>query len=168
MEGFEKYHKIKRAGDAENRDILTDDSDEIVVQEKVDGANLRIFITDGQLIFGSRNQQLSSDDGEDSNVSKNFIKCLEYIRERTNGIDLSEYNGLILYGECMVKHTLQYNWDIIPPFLGFDIKDVGTGLYQELPFCEKIFSELNLEMVPLIGRFECKELKEVLLKNEPL
>ena len=56
MEGFEKYHKIKRAGDAENATMFINGDDEIAEQEKIDGANFRFTYLNGKIVFGSRTQ----------------------------------------------------------------------------------------------------------------
>ncbi len=93
MEEFIKYHKIKRLGDDENKDIFLNPDDEIVIEEKVDGANIRILIKDGKIIFGSRTQQLTSDEGEDTNIEKNFRRCVEFIRDTLKDINLKPFNN---------------------------------------------------------------------------
>ena len=157
---FHKYHKIRQLGHDENKDIFLDGEDEITIQEKIDGGNFRFYITkEGLIIFGSRTQQLTSNEGEDDNVSKNFKRCLEFIRDTIKGKDLTPYSSLIFYGECCVKHTLSYDWEKIPPFLGFDIL-TGNG-FMHYANVEKVFEELGLPLVPLINRVYAKEIKTV-------
>jgi len=147
---MEKYHKIKRIGDLENKDIFADRNDIITVQEKMDGANMRIFITqEGKLIFGSRNLEIDETVEDHEKRNSNFLRAINYIKEKVKDKDLTEYAGLTLYGENMVKHTMQYDWDNIPPFLGFDIKD-REGKYMHPAPVEDIYTELGLEMVPHI------------------
>jgi len=153
---FEKYHKIKILGDDENLNIFTNPDDEIIVEEKIDGANFRFYITkEGIIVFGSRGQQLTSNEGEDTNVSKNFQRCINFIREKLKDKDLKCYAGLIFYGECCVKHTINYDWEKIPPYLGFDIK--MNGQYENYDSKRLMFEALDLPMVPLIGRPKAKQ-----------
>jgi ATP-dependent RNA circularization protein (DNA/RNA ligase family) len=158
---FKKYPKIKRIGDEENKDIFTNPEDEIIVQEKVDGANFRILIHEGKLIFGSRTQQITSDSGEDTDLQKNFIRCVNFIRDTLKDIDLSIFNNLIIYGECMVRHTISYDWDRVPPFLGFDIYNLETNEYCGYDDCVQMFDMLRLPMVPLVGTCRAKDIKEI-------
>ncbi len=161
MEEFIKYHKIKRLGDDENKDIFLNPDDEIVIEEKVDGANIRILIKDGKIIFGSRTQQLTSDEGEDIKIEKNFRKCVDFIREKLKDVDLKPFNNLILIGECMVRHTLNYDWDKIPPFLGFDIYDIKGEKYLDLNSVILNYGILNLPIVPIINICKASEIGEI-------
>jgi len=158
---FKKYSRIYRLGHDETTGIFDVAEDEIVIQEKIDGGNTRFLINNGKVIVGSRTQKLTSDEGEDTNMNKNFTRCVNFVRDQLSQTDITPYNGLILYGENCVKHTMQYDWDKIPPFLGFDVYNVGLGEY--LPYSEvvKIFSELKLPMVPLVKIVKAKEIKEV-------
>ena len=159
---FKKYPKIYRLGNEENKDIFSDSDDIIIIQEKIDGANFRFMIKDRQIIFGSRSQYLQSD--KDHQYSKNFIRCIAHVQEKWDickeikknrpGFD---FEGCIFYGECCVKHSMQYDWDKIPPFLGFDIFNEGEG-FLEYEECKKMFLELELQMVPLIEKIKVGEL----------
>lgn len=159
---FEKYHKLKRLGDDENKDIFANPNDVIHIQEKIDGGNFRFYVSNGKVIFGSRTRELE----ETEDNAKNFRKCIEFIREKLAGKDLTEYEGLIFYGECCVKHTISYNWDKIPPFLGFDIKGIISESWEEetkrgyLPHdvTKEYFEELKLPMVPLIDIVSSREI----------
>jgi len=167
---FKKYDKIYAIGHTENQDIFKNKSDEIIFQEKMDGANVRVYITKKkQIIFGSRTQQLTSDKGEDTNVEKNFRRCVNYVREKWEDIKNKNINisGYIIYGENMIKHTMQYDWEKIPPFLGFDIYDIKTGKYLNYKDAKKIFKNLNLDMVPLIKVCKVKEIKEITEEDIP-
>jgi hypothetical protein len=53
---FRAYHKIKRLGDEENKEIFSNPDEEIVIEEKMDGANFRFMFKKGKIIFGSRTQ----------------------------------------------------------------------------------------------------------------
>lgn len=151
-------------GDEENKDIFSNPDDVIVIQEKVDGANFRFMITkDKKIIFGSRTQQLTSDTGEDTNIQKNFMRCIKHIRDKWDGVvDIStNLFHLIFYGENMVKHTINYDWTIIPPYLGFDIFDMRTGKYLDWKDAKKIFDNLKLDFVPIIKECVAKEISKI-------
>ncbi|MFW5794701.1 MAG: RNA ligase family protein [Bacillota bacterium] len=159
---FEKYHKVKRLGGDENKLIFSDHNDEIVIQEKIDGGNFRFYIQDDKVIFGSRTRELD----ETQEHVKNFRRCIEFVRSKLKGKDLSDYNGLIFYGECCVKHTISYDWDKIPPFLGFDIKGIISLSWEKdkkygyLPYdvTKEYFEELDLPMVPTIKVCKASEI----------
>ena len=163
---FPKYVKIKVLGSEENRDIFLNNNDDIVVEEKLDGANTRIYITDGKIIFGSRNVQLTSDDGMIDNVPRNFKRSNDFIKNKLNNVDLHKYNGLILFGETMVRHTLDYDWLHIPPMLMFDVFDTETGIYLDYEHKTQIFKDLDLPVVPLIARKKAKEIREMKIDDE--
>ena len=140
---MEKYPKIKRLGDSENKgifDVLDDDI--IYVTEKVDGANARYWREDGEIVFGSRNVN----DLEEDN--KQFGKYIRYIKEKVDPEDLDQ--DLIYVGEFMTPHTLQYDWDNIPTFIGFDVLNKNTGLPLSPGYAKKKFEELGLEFVPIL------------------
>ena len=169
MENFNKYHKIRMLGHEENADIFSDPSSEIVIQEKIDGANFRFAFNGDKIIFGSRTQQLTSDEGEETNIAKNFRRCCQFVNKQTADLGLrKKYGGLIFFGECCVKHSLNYNWDTIPPYLGFDIFHIETGRYYNYEDVKRIFKQLNLEMVPLVKVVKAGEIKEVTDEDVPI
>jgi len=159
---FKKYSKIYRVGHDEIKELLTDDNAVIHVEEKIDGANFRFYISkEGKIIIGSRTKQLTSNEGEDTNMNKMFIRCSNYVREKLKDNDLSDFHGLIFYGENTVRHTINYDWDKIPPFLGFDIYDTTEGKYLDFETKTEIFKELGLETVPYLGVLNIDKSKDI-------
>ena len=62
----------------------------------------------------------------------------------------------------MVKHTMNYDWEKIPAYLGFDIYNIKTGKYLNYKDIEIIFCKnLKVEMVPLIKICKAKEIIKV-------
>jgi len=155
---FEKYGKIRQLGHEENKNIFINGNDTIYVQEKIDGANSRFFVKDGKIIFGSRACQLTSNDGEETNVSKNFKCGLNYIKSHVKINKLKE--GHIYYGEICVKHTMDYDWNKIPPYLGFDIKNVKQSTYLPWPEAEHNFKEIGLPVVPIFKILSSDQIKK--------
>lgn len=146
---FKKYDKIHRLGKEENRDIFL--TKQLYVQEKIDGGNFRFYFTEeGILIFGSRTQQLTSNEGEDSNVPKGFSKVVDYIRTQTEGVSeehRKQFSGYVFFGEACIKHTLSYDWDNMPLFLGFDIYDTSTEKYLPPEEWKPMFDLLGLQYI---------------------
>ena len=155
---FPKYVKIKILGDEENKDIFVDPNDEIIIEEKMDGANTRIYIYNNKLYFGSRN--ISDLDLESDNF-KNFRRSAEFVIDKLKDKDLSKYNNLILFGETMVRHTLDYDWAHIPSILMFDIYDMNQQRYLNYKEKTAVFNELELPIVPLVKITNAKELSSL-------
>lgn len=157
---FHEYPKIKRLGDADNSNLLTIPEDEIVVQEKIDGANFRFVITEDGPIFGSHHNDLDEETHNVKNWNKQWKKAVDFVREKLDGKDLSDYIGCIFYGETTTKHTVPYNQELIPPFLGFDILN-KCNAWIDYFTTSAIFHFLDLPMVPKIGIWSAGDLPEL-------
>ena len=154
-ETFSKYLKIKGLGDEENRELLTDPEALIFIEEKIDGANFRFMVKGDRLIFGSRNQSIGDSTIE---IGGNWKRCVEFIKEKHEEKPFPE--GYLYFGECMISHSMGYDWEKIPPFLGFDILSFETGDFLYYNEKVKIFKKSNLPIVPLIKKIKAKELNE--------
>jgi hypothetical protein len=96
------FPKLKYPNDPETDGVL---AGEIVVTEKLDGANFRFtWDDDGELIVGTRNHEYHHDD---ENIPKAFEHAVEYVKDRES--DLWGYDDLTLFGEAMHLHSLQYD-----------------------------------------------------------
>lgn len=155
MNEFVKYVKIKRLGSDENKGIF--DSGKVVVEEKLDGANFRVFIKDGKVLYGSRNVQLSSDDGKVHNIPDNFKRAFDYIQHKLKDVDLHKYDGYMLIGEVMIPHTLKYDWEKCEPIYFYD---VYNGKYLSYDEKMKVFKDLRLPVVRLIGIYDAEYFKD--------
>ena len=165
---FHKYKKIWRLGYEDVKDIFLNPDDKIIIQEKIDGANFRFMIKEGNIIFGSRGQELSED--KDHKYEKNFRRCIEFVLEVFwSNVDISEakqFEGLIFYGECCVRHSLAYDWDKIPPYLGFDIFSCDQDRFYEYEQTKILFETLGLKMVPLIKETTASEIIKEKIDND--
>lgn len=110
MKNFLSYPKIHRLGKEENDGIL---DNEVVIQEKIDGANTSVWIDEGVIKMGSRTRLL----GEES-----FNGFCEYINAN-QGIKnlLTDFPEYRLFGEWLVRHTISYNELAYKKFYLFDI-----------------------------------------------
>lgn len=152
---FVKYHHIQRLGTIENNELVKDLELDCYVEEKVDGACF--FITDDllkkEVIFGSRNRPLL--DGLENGQFKGNI---DWIKNRIN-VKLNP--NYLYYGEAIKKHTIKYDFDNLPKFIGFDIRVKPNG--EEFKFLnraekEKEFKRIGLPIVPLLWSGKVKDL----------
>jgi len=147
---FHKYGKIKVLGDKENEGIFDDPNDLILIEEKIDGANFRVYIQpDGRMFVGSRNRILDEEDYDD----KSWKKCVEFISQKLK--DFFPDKDTILFGECCIAHTITYDFDNMPPFLAFDVK--VDEKYLDYKDKIEFFDSLNIPYVPIVGYMTAEE-----------
>ena len=146
-ETFIKYPKIKILGDRENEGIL---DGHIIIEEKVDCANFRTMLTKDKFIMGSRGRELR-DSGE-----KQFTRCMVHVRERLNANPdvlkniYDKYGSIILFGEAIIRHTIGYDFERMPPFLGFDVYVVSKHTFLDREDKVRIFNNIGLEPIKLL------------------
>lgn len=113
---FRTYEKIHRLGKEETDGIL---DGPVHIQEKIDGANLQVWMEDGVIHVGSRNNDVTlREDGFNGAVA--YIQNHEGIKKF-----FEETPTWRLYGEWLVRHTILYKETAYNKFYLFDIHD-GT------------------------------------------
>lgn len=151
---MKKFPKIKRI---KNKPEILNYGD-IVITEKLDGSNTRIKRMGHKILFGSRKKvyykkkeipkPLGSIGGQFNDVT-NYIdnnvnlKKIKYFEDKLG-------NRLVFFGENMVRHSLDYNWDDIPQYLGFAIYKEEAGEWINPNDAKEIFEEIGLPFVPII------------------
>lgn len=105
---FSKYVKIKQLGDEENENIFAEPEDEIVIQEKIDGANFRFMIKDGKIIFGSRTRELIENDMQ-SKAWKNAINEIIIAFDRHSECQMAFKEGIYITENA----ALRTQWNMI-------------------------------------------------------
>ena len=106
---FKKYPKIHRLGKEETEGIL---EGVVHIEEKIDGANVQIWMEDGELQCGTRN----------NHIKEGFNGFVDYVRNHpTLPILFERYPHLRLYGEWLVRHTIAYNETSYKQFYLFDV-----------------------------------------------
>lgn len=138
---FIKYEKIHRLGKDEVEGIL---DGFCYVQEKIDGANTSIWMEDGEIKCASRNNVLES----------GFNGFVDYVKNH-EGINnlLKKHPEYRLYGEWLVRHTIQYDETKYKKFYLFDIM-LENGDFLEMPLVYKLADEYGIETPAM---FFCKE-----------
>ena len=130
-----KYHSITRYGKSNNEISARGN---IVVWEKLDGANAS-FMRDGNVLRTfSRNQELTGEDGLGG-----FRKwALDNIKVD----DLVE--GYVYFGEFMNRHKIDYGNNEKKFFL-YDVYDIGGEKYLDLDIISSEAFHLNLTLAPI-------------------
>ena len=124
--------------------------DDIVIQEKIDGANfsIRYDKEDNSVKAFSRKKEL--------NFSNNLRGAWEWSQKLS--VDLIKNvlgDNLVLFGEWLVPHTVKYPDDKYQNAYFFDVYNTETEEYLIQDKVKKIISDLNLNYVPVfyIGKF---------------
>lgn len=135
MGTFRTYPKIHRLGKEETDGIL---DGPVTIQEKIDGANVSIWLgSDGEIKCGSRSREL----GDDA-----FNGFTEYVRSNPKIKEwLTERPTVRLYGEWLVKHTITYPDEAYKKMYLFDIYRDEKDEYVEQWMVKAIAKELDLE-----------------------
>lgn len=161
-----KYPKIRLLGHKDNEGIL-DNFSELVIEEKTDGSNFRFSYDkeSDKLVFGSRNIEL-----QDENDNEMFKRCIEYIKENIDMKCLRDnYQNLVFFGEAARKHTVDYKWEEMPAFLGFDVfeqDDDGHWIQLNWRTSRMLFKSIGLEFVPVIAVGKSSEVKDLILNTD--
>ena len=138
-------------------------SHELVVEEKVDGANLGIsFDTDGNIRAQNRGAYLPL---PSSGQWKKLADWLVPIKD-----DLFEHltDRYILFGEwCFARHSVFY--DRLPDwFLGFDVYDKKAGRFLSCERRDTVFRATHIHQIPMIERgiFALPDLSKLMLQSK--
>lgn len=164
---FPKYPKIKIIGDSENT-VLFENKDKIIyAEEKIDGANARFMFRESQLLFGSRNNDITS-----AEPGKSWTAWTSYVANIVQATPevFAENESYVYFGEAMVKHSLAYNFKDHPPFILYDIWDMKTEKYVSRKVLENVCKRTGLVPVRLVfagsvQQFDMKKPQEYLTKS---
>jgi ATP-dependent RNA circularization protein (DNA/RNA ligase family) len=150
----------KVMSESERNDFLRH---ELVVEEKVDGANLGIsFDTEGNIRAQNRGAYLHLPS------TGQWKKLAGWLAPRTDALFEQLTDRYILFGEwCYAQHSVLY--DRLPDwFLGFDVYDKSTGRFFSCVRRDEIFRTIGISQVPRVdhGRFTLAELSELLSQSQ--
>ncbi len=150
---FRKYEKIYRLGKEETDGILVGT---VGVTEKLDGANLSVWLgSGGEIRVGSRNNDLTAN-GNEFNGAVHYCNAHEGIKKI-----LQEYPTYRLYGEWLVRHTLSYNETAYKKFYLFDVYDHSTEKFIDQYVVQQLGEAYGINTVPDLGRFVNPTLQEL-------
>ena len=118
--------------------------DHVVIQEKIDGANIAIrydSVTD-TIIAQSRKQILNSD-----NNLRGFYEWSQTLDKELVASVLGD--NFILFGEWLVPHSIKYPDDKYNHVYFYDVYDTSTGQYLPQSTVDATIDLLNLDYVPV-------------------
>lgn len=137
---MKKYPKIFALDKEETEGLL---DGKLIIQEKIDGGNFRFMFKDDLMIVGSRTQVL---DDSNENITA-WERVIKYLSEQTKD---KKKEGVIFFGEAILRHTLNYDFDKMPAFLGFDVWDIDKEVFLPYKKVVKLFKQYNIELCPFI------------------
>jgi hypothetical protein len=149
---YRKYHHIARMGHEEVSGLL--DGKNVVVQTKLDGANLSVFWDEEDgLMIASRNHLIYRQN--QTGVINAFSGAVDYILDHQGIINFVTGTGNILRGEFLVKHSIRYADQFWKKFYAFDVEDRDGKL-------------LNfIDMIPVLEAYKILYIKPLLVTNNP-
>ncbi len=136
---------------------------ELVVEEKVDGANLGLSVdAEGNIRAQNRGAYLHLPG------SGQWKKLSEWLESRSNALFDQLTDRYIIFGEwCYAQHSVAY--DRLPDwFLGFDIYDKNTAQFFSCVRRDEIFRALGVSQVPRVdcGHFTLAKLSKLLSQSQ--
>lgn len=156
---FRKYEKIHRLGKEETDGIL---DAPVHVQEKIDGANLQVWLEDGVIRVGSRNNDVT--DRPDG-----FNGAVAYIQNHEGIKKLFAMNpDYRLYGEWLVRHTIHYKETAYNKFYLFDIHDSVTNSFLPTDMVDTLAFRFGVDKPHYYGLMtvtDVEQLKELVGKS---
>jgi hypothetical protein len=134
---------------------------DVVVQEKLDGANLTIAWdgSNGGLVIASRNRTVYSN----STTHDAFNGAVEWVL--LSDIPDFLYNNpeLVLRGEWLVKHGIKYDDSCLRRFYVFDVQDsADDGRYLHPDEYGPMLEEYGITRVPEIARLSSPTLADII------
>lgn len=157
MSEMKKYTDVVRLGHKTTVGVLNE-GDDIVIQEKLDGANASFKVENGEVVAFSRNTQLST-----GNTLRGFY-------EWTQTLDPAKLlSGVIYFGEWLVKHKLSYGENEHKFYL-FDIYNEFTQEYVNFSMVKDESNRLRLNLIPLFyeGKYQSFEHLQSFVGNSSL
>jgi ATP-dependent RNA circularization protein (DNA/RNA ligase family) len=133
----------------------------IVLEEKVDGANIGIsFSESGILQLQNRGNYLSNNDHPQFSLIWNWAYSrLELLQQYIS-------SDFVVFGEwCYAKHSIYYT-SLPDWFLGFDVFDKKNKVFLNSELRNRLLKMVNIEIIPVLGKGNYSEIDlEKLLMN---
>lgn len=138
-----KYQHVERLGHDEVEGLL--DGDVVIVQDKIDGANLSVAWTEQHgLVIASRNRIVFGV----GQPATGFNGAVQYVLERSEAFTDICSQGLILRGEWLVRHSISYPADKLFHFYVFDVQ-TWDGEYLPPSEYVNMLEEVDICYVPV-------------------
>lgn len=149
---FKPYPKIHRLGKEETDGIL----DGVChIEEKIDGANVSIWQEGGEIQLGSRTRHLPKDESFNG-----FREWVEQNKDRLTSFFL-EHPDARMYGEWLVRHTIQYDETAYKQFYLFDVF-VGDEHMFSRDYVHRVADKYGLKTPKYHGAFENPNVEQLM------
>ncbi|MFW6008577.1 MAG: RNA ligase family protein [archaeon] len=162
---MKKYPKIYRLNSDKSKGVL--DKGKLLIMEKFDGSNFRFRRKNDKILMGTRNTEFKENGKPlpSEEIGGQFDETSDYISKTVDVNKIKEieeeYDSiLIFFGESCNKNELEYYWDELPGFLGFDIWMVNKGKWMDYPNVFEVFERLNLDTIKVIDIVDVEEFDE--------
>lgn len=146
-----KYQHVERMGNENVEGIL---NGEILVQTKVDGANVTVCAPydparsfKDRIIIASRNQIIY----KDGKILNNFEGAVDYIINNSNLLRVLQDYKYVLRGEWLVKHSILYNQESYRKYYVFDVQDYDMN-YIHPDDWQSILADYDVNYIKNIAR----------------
>lgn len=141
---------------SEVQEILSND---VVVEEKIDGANLGLSLgPNGKLNIQNRGQYLVEP------YHGQFSRIPAWLEQHGDQLNDALWDGIVVFGEwCAAKHSIRY--DVLPDwFLMFDVYDRTEERFWSSNRRDILASALGLRTVPTLlrGKTDLPALEQLL------
>lgn len=136
------------------------ETDELLIQEKIDGGNFRVRIgNDSNPIYGSRKNIFGTNTDSLNGFFKRPAKYIENtLTQDTIDTVVQEHGTLTIFGENMLHHAIDYNWEHVPPFIVFDIWSHDHESFLHFDTTQTIAKQLGFSTIPVIDRVHPEKL----------
>jgi hypothetical protein len=146
---MKKYQDVIRHGKTGTH-LTLEGNPHIVIQEKLDGANASFKREGDQILCFSRNTQL-----DEHNTLRGFYNWVQANLKVDQLLD-----GVIYFGEWLVKHKLSYGGNENEFYL-FDIYNTFTEEYVSFSMVKDESKRLSLNLVPVFYEGEFQSLEHI-------
>lgn len=163
---FPRTRHLMNLGAMTRDDLLMDKCDvdailggNITIEEKVDGANLGFRLgADSKIVAQNRSHYVNSA------THPQFKKLDAWIKAHyADLMHVLEGHNYIIYGEWLYsKHSINYT-DLPDYFIMFDLYDADTQSFFSRDYVERIISETNISLVPVLfkGKTTAEKIREM-------
>ncbi|MCG1003290.1 MULTISPECIES: RNA ligase family protein [Halobacterium] len=122
------------------------------IQEWVCGGPLRVQLRDsGLLRFGDADRVFDHDD-----VPPGYRHAVRHVRERFDRdalrAALDDVESAVFYGVATRQQPIDYDWEALPGFLGFDVYHAGDDRFLPPDSVEVLYDRLGLTPLPAVAK----------------
>ena len=139
---MKKYHSLINGNKKRFADQVLKPGAQIVIEEKIDGANASLKLENGELLAFSRNTELDAE-----NNLRGFYQWVQAVIDKTL---LRE--GVTYYGEWTAPHKMNYGENHHKFYL-FDALS-EEGVFADRDMIEHLANRFGIEVAPLFYRGE--------------